>query len=135
MVAENVRFHTTYQSAEICQIGRPGQSIPSSGSPGSTICAPSQPAPWFSPDPSGGILVSGGVHDFELLRMLSGEIGTLLALTGNKVFEEMAADDNGVALAGMANAGRPPNHRDILLRTPPRRPGLRSRQRRQLMVR
>jgi predicted dehydrogenase len=123
MVAENVRFNVTYQkAAEICQSGDLGDLFLIRIAREHNMRAYLNQRPWFLSDPSGGIMASGGVHDFELLRMLSGEIEHVYALTGNKVFEEMSADDNGVALAGMANGAAAVIVETFSLRTP--RPGV-----------
>jgi predicted dehydrogenase len=47
---------------------------------------------------AGGIMMSGGVHDFEKLRMLMGEIEGVQALRARQRFLEMEGDDTSVAL-------------------------------------
>jgi predicted dehydrogenase len=56
--------------------------------------------PWFldARAAAGGIMMSGGVHDFETLRMLIGEIASIHALRVRQRFLEMEGDDTSVAL-------------------------------------
>jgi predicted dehydrogenase len=58
--------------------------------------------PWFlSRDASGGgILVSGGIHDFAKLRMMLGEIVILHCLRARQRFAEMEAEDTVVLVLG-----------------------------------
>lgn len=46
-------------------------------------------------------MYSGGIHDFELLRMLASEVAHVYGLAGRKSLPEMVADDTSVALVGM----------------------------------
>jgi UDP-N-acetylglucosamine 3-dehydrogenase len=43
-------------------------------------------------------MMSGGVHDFEMLRMLFGEVASVYALRAPQRFGEMEGDDTSVAL-------------------------------------
>jgi myo-inositol 2-dehydrogenase/D-chiro-inositol 1-dehydrogenase len=79
--------------------------------------------PWFLTEPMGGILMSGGVHDFELLRMLAGEIAHVYALLPRKVYEEMRADDTSVVVAGLVNGATATLVESFAIRTPT--PGVR----------
>lgn len=56
--------------------------------------------PWFlsARAAAGGIMMSGGVHDFEALRMLIGEVASVHALRARQRFTEMEGDDTSVAL-------------------------------------
>jgi predicted dehydrogenase len=56
--------------------------------------------PWFlnARAAAGGIMMSGGVHDFETLRMLIGEVASIHALRARQRFLEMEGDDTSVAL-------------------------------------
>ncbi len=46
---------------------------------------------------AGGIMTSGGVHDFEKLRMLMGEVESVYALRAPQRFLEMEGDDTSIA--------------------------------------
>jgi predicted dehydrogenase len=61
--------------------------------------------PWFldARAAAGGIMMSGGVHDFETLRMLIGEVETVYALRARQRFAAMEGDDTSVALVRFAN--------------------------------
>lgn len=56
--------------------------------------------PWFldAEAAAGGIMMSGGVHDFETMRMLIGEVETLFSFRARQRFLEMEGDDTSVAL-------------------------------------
>ena len=47
---------------------------------------------------AGGIMMSGGIHDFEKMRMLVGEIHSVRALRARQRFTEMEGDDTSVAI-------------------------------------
>lgn len=47
---------------------------------------------------AGGIMMSGGIHDFETMRMLVGEIVGVHALRARQRFMEMEGDDTSVAM-------------------------------------
>jgi predicted dehydrogenase len=55
---------------------------------------------WFldSQAAAGGIMMSGGIHDFEKMRMLVGEIHSVCALRARQRFTEMEGDDTSVAI-------------------------------------
>ena len=74
--------------------------------------------PWFLHQPSGGIMYSGGIHDFELLRMLGGEIEHVYALAAPKTLPEMAGDDTSVALAGLRSGALATIVESFSLKTP-----------------
>jgi len=64
-----------------------------------------QNRPWFL-DPekaAGGMMMSGGIHDVEKLRMIVGEITAVQALQAPKRCPEMGADDTGVAVLRFQN--------------------------------
>ncbi len=46
---------------------------------------------------AGGIMMSGGIHDFETLRTIVGEIATVHAFEVRKRFREMEGDDTSIA--------------------------------------
>jgi predicted dehydrogenase len=119
MVAENVRFDATYQRvAEIVQTGALGELFLVRISREHQMHEYLRARPWFLEQPSGGILASGGIHDFELLRMVAGEIEHVYALAPAKVFPEMVADDTSVVLAGLANGAAAVLVESFALRTP-----------------
>jgi predicted dehydrogenase len=47
---------------------------------------------------AGGIMMSGGVHDFETMRMLIGEVESIQALRARQRFLEMEGDDTSIAM-------------------------------------
>lgn len=102
MVAENVRFNATYaRASELIRAGTLGDVFLVRIAREHQMHAYLRQRPWFLNHESGGIMYSGGIHDFELLRMLAGEIEHVYGLVGRKVLPEMAADDTGLALVGM----------------------------------
>jgi predicted dehydrogenase len=56
--------------------------------------------PWFldAKAAGGGMMMSGGVHDFEKLRMIVGEVAAVFARRAPQRFLEMEGDDTSVAL-------------------------------------
>ena len=102
MVAETVRFDRTYLKAvELIRSGAIGDLFLVRIAREHQMHDYLRRRPWFLEHPSGGITYSGGIHDFELLRMLAGEIEHVYGLQGRKVLPEMAGDDTSVALAGL----------------------------------
>lgn len=119
MVAENVRFDATYRSAaELVREGAIGAPFLVRISREHQMRDYLNARPWFLTDPFGGILASGGVHDFELLRMLAGEIAHVYAVRPRPVLAEMATDDTGVVLAGMVSGASAVLVESFALRTP-----------------
>jgi predicted dehydrogenase len=61
--------------------------------------------PWFldAQAAAGGIMTSGGIHDFETMRMLVGEIETVYALRAPQRFLEMEGDDTSIAAVRFRN--------------------------------
>jgi predicted dehydrogenase len=55
--------------------------------------------PWFlnAQIAAGGMMMSGGVHSFEMLRRLLGEIESVYALRARQRFAEMEGDDTSIA--------------------------------------
>ncbi len=55
---------------------------------------------WFldSHEAAGGIMMSGGIHDVEKMRMLLGDIRSVCALRAPQRFTEMEGDDTSVAI-------------------------------------
>jgi predicted dehydrogenase len=119
MVAENTRFDATYRRvAELLEAGLLGEIFLVRVSREHQMHDYLRARPWFLAEPSGGILMSGGVHDFELVRMLAGEIAHVYALTPRKVFTEMVADDTGVVVAGLASGATATLVESFAMRTP-----------------
>ncbi len=102
MVAENVRFTPIYQKVrELLDdgaIGRPAllQMTRQCYLVRSFIME----RPWFlnRQAAAGGIMMSGGVHDFETMRMLIGELDSVQALRARQRFLEMEGDDTSIAM-------------------------------------
>lgn len=102
MVAENVRFDATYQAvASRLQQGLLGPLFLIRIAREHNRRAYLRERPWFLVDDDAGIMMSGGIHDLELLRMLGGEIEHIYGVQGTKAFPEMNADDNSVAVASL----------------------------------
>lgn len=61
--------------------------------------------PWFldARAAADGIMMSGGIHDFETLRMLIGEVESIHALRARQRFPEMEGDDSSAALIRFAD--------------------------------
>ncbi len=101
MVAENVRFSPVYQKVrELLDqgvIGRPAliQMTRQCYLARSFL----EERQWFldARAAAGGIMMSGGIHDFETMRMLMGEIETVYALRAPQRFLEMQGDDTSIA--------------------------------------
>jgi predicted dehydrogenase len=66
-----------------------------------------QNRPWFldAKQAAGGVMMSGGIHDFEALRMLIGEVASVFAYRAKKTFPEMEGDDTSVALVEFEDGG------------------------------
>jgi predicted dehydrogenase len=102
MVAENVRFDPLYLRIRAFLddgvIGRPAliQMTRECYLRRSFL----EDRPWFLNErqAAGGIMMSGGIHDFETMRMLVGEIEQVQALRAPQRFLEMEGDDTSVAL-------------------------------------
>lgn len=56
--------------------------------------------PWFLDQKAvgGGMMMSGGVHDFEKLRMIVGEVASVYARRAPQRFTDMQGDDTSVAM-------------------------------------
>jgi len=102
MVAENVRFNPLFhQVRALLQggvIGRPAliQVARQAYLTRSFL----EERPWFldARAAAGGIMMSGGIHDLETMRMLIGEVESVYALQARRRFVEMEGDDTSVAL-------------------------------------
>jgi predicted dehydrogenase len=106
-VAENVRFSPIFRkTAELVAegvIGRPAlvQLTREAYLRQSFI----EERPWFlnAHAAAGGIMMSGGVHDFEKLRMIVGEIESVHARRARQRFVEMEGDDTSIASLHFVN--------------------------------
>lgn len=101
MIAENVRFTPVYEKIRDLVsdgvIGRPAliQMTRECYLTHSFV----QDRPWFldQHQADGGIMMSGGIHDFETMRMLIGEVESVYALRARQRFVEMEGDDTSIA--------------------------------------
>lgn len=61
--------------------------------------------PWFlnASEAGGGILLSGGIHEFAKLRMMLGEISTVYAQQARQRFLELEAEDTVVVMIRFEN--------------------------------
>jgi predicted dehydrogenase len=101
MVAENVRFSEFFLKArELVENGYLGDILLIRISRMETGRLLLQDRPWFldAKQAGGGIMMSGGVHDFEVMRMLVGEIREVFTYRARKAFLEMEGDDSSVAI-------------------------------------
>jgi UDP-N-acetylglucosamine 3-dehydrogenase len=123
MVAENVRYDPTYLTvAAIVRTGALGDLFLLRVNREHEKHQYMRDRPWWLSEPSGGILYAGGVHDFELVRMLGGEIAHVHASTGPRVLPEMAGDQNSVAVATLRSGAMAVLVETFSLKTP--RPGV-----------
>jgi len=107
MVAENVRFDAIYR--QIRRLLRDGAI----GKPALLQVTRQcylrdsflRDRPWFLDlgAAAGGIMMSGGIHDFEAMRMLIGEIESVYALRAPQRFLEMGGDDTSIAAVRFQN--------------------------------
>jgi len=102
MVAENVRFNPYYLKAkELIDRGYLGDIFLVRIS---RLEAARQDLllnrPWFleAKRAGGGIMMAGGIHDLEAMRMLVGEVKSVFAYQAKKAFPEMQGDDTSVAI-------------------------------------
>ena len=102
MVAESERFNPLYhkmrQLLDEGAIGKP--ALVQSTRECYLVRSFVQDRPWFlsRQAAAGGIMMSGGVHDLETMRMLLGELAAVQALRAPQRFLEMEGDDTSVAL-------------------------------------
>ena len=61
--------------------------------------------PWFLDEhaAAGGMMMSGGVHDFEKLRMILGEVTAVFARRAPQRFADMQGDDTSIAMLRFAS--------------------------------
>jgi predicted dehydrogenase len=107
MVAENVRFDPLYRAVrDLLERGVVGEpALAQVTREAYLVDSFLRERRWFldRETAAGGIMMSGGVHDFELLRMLIGEVVSVQALRARQRFAEMGGDDTSVALVRFAN--------------------------------
>jgi predicted dehydrogenase len=102
MVAENVRYDPLYlKVVELIQAGTIGDVFLVRLVREHQIHEYMRQRPWFLTNPDSGMTLTGGIHEFDLLRMLTGEIEHVYALEAPKVLPHMVADETGVMLTGM----------------------------------
>lgn len=107
MIAENVRYEPLYRKVrELLDegaIGRP--ALLQMTRECYLVQSFLTERPWFldAKMAAGGIMMSGGVHDFETMRLLLGEIESVSALRAPQRFHQMEGDDTSVALVRFAN--------------------------------
>jgi len=107
MVAENVRYEPLYRKVhELLQDGATGQpALIQMTRECYLVKSFLEERPWFLDRQmaAGGIMMSGGIHDFETMRMLLGEIKSVCALRAPQRFLEMQGDDTSIALVRFEN--------------------------------
>jgi predicted dehydrogenase len=123
LVAETARFNRAYlKAAKLFQSGVLGDLFLIRISREHQMHDYLRQRPWFLREPAAGITYSGGIHDFETLRMLAGEVEHVYALPARKVLPEMSGDDSSVVLAGLQSGAAAVLAESFSLRTP--RPGV-----------
>jgi predicted dehydrogenase len=106
MVAENVRFDPLYRKVrDLVQggvIGRPAVIQVTRETYLTRSFA--EERRWYLDQQAagGGIMMAGGIHDFEALRMLVGEVESVQSLRARQRFAEMQGDDTSVAMVRFA---------------------------------
>lgn len=102
MIAENVRFNPLFHKIrDLLQDGVIGQPALIQMTRECYLTRSLlQERRWFldARAAAGGIMMSGGIHDFETMRMLIGEVERVQALRARQRFVEMAGDDTSVAM-------------------------------------
>ena len=102
MVAENVRFSPLFLKVhELLRAGAIGEPALAQVTRQAYLRESFlRERPWFldAKAAAGGIMMSGGIHDFETLRMLLGEAETVHAVRARQRFPEMEGDDTSVAV-------------------------------------
>ena len=102
MIAENVRFNPLFHKIrDLLQDGVIGQPALIQMTRECYLSRSFlQERRWFldAQAAAGGIMMSGGIHDFETMRMLIGEVESVQALQARQRFVEMEGDDTSVAI-------------------------------------
>ncbi len=107
MIAENVRFDPLYRKiVALVQDGVIGQpALIQMTREAYLVRSFLEERRWFLEGraAAGGIMMSGGIHDFEAMRMLIGEVDRIHALRARQRFPEMEGDDTSVATVRFRN--------------------------------
>jgi predicted dehydrogenase len=107
MVAENVRFHALLDKVrDLLRDGAIGQPALIQMTRQCYLARSFlEDRRWFldAEAAAGGIMMSGGIHDFETMRMLIGEVESVYSLRAPQRFVEMGGDDTSVALVRFGN--------------------------------
>jgi UDP-N-acetyl-2-amino-2-deoxyglucuronate dehydrogenase len=107
MVAENVRFDAVYlKIRELLQEGTIGEPALLHMTRQCYLRESFlRDRRWFldAEAAAGGIMMSGGIHDFETMRMLIGEVEQVYALRAPQRFPEMEGDDTSIAAIRFQN--------------------------------
>lgn len=102
MIAENVRFNPLFHKIrELLQDGVIGQPALIQMTRECYLTRSFlEERRWFldAQAAAGGIMMSGGIHDFETMRMLIGGVKSVQALRARQRFVEMEGDDTSVAM-------------------------------------
>jgi len=119
MVAENVRYDpVVLKAAALIEEGALGEVFLVRITREHHMHAYLEARPWFLREPDAGIMMSGGVHDFEILRMLVGEVASVYAVRAPKMHFHMRADDTSLALVEHACGIRSVLQESFSTRTP-----------------
>lgn len=107
MVAENVRFYPVYHKVrELLLDGAIGEPALVRMTRQCYLRESfTRDRPWFLDvrAAAGGIMMAGGIHDIEVMRMLIGEVASVFSLRAPQRFLEMEGDDTSVALIRFQN--------------------------------
>jgi len=107
MVAENERFNPVYRTMrELLQAGAIGRPALVQRTRECYLTRSfREERPWFldAQAAAGGIMMSGGVHDFAMLHALIGDVESVYALRAPQRFAEMEGDDTSIALVRFRN--------------------------------
>ncbi|MEM2904388.1 MAG: Gfo/Idh/MocA family oxidoreductase [Candidatus Bathyarchaeia archaeon] len=106
MIAENVRFDPTYlRVQELIAGGRVGEPFLFRLFRDHEMHSYLRERPWFlsAAKAGGGIWLSGGIHDVEALRMLGGEVESVITLEARKALPEMESEDTVAAILVFRN--------------------------------
>ncbi len=101
MVAENVRFDPTYMRVrELVVDGKIGEPFLLRLFRDHEMHDYLRERPWFlsAAQSGGGIWLSGGIHDVETLRMLAGDVESVVAIKARKALPEMESEDTAAAI-------------------------------------
>ena len=107
MTGANVRYSPLYRNmSDLVQEGVIGQPVLVRLNRETYIQGPSpDDQRWESecPDAKDGVMMSGGIHDFEMMRMVVGEITSVHAVKAPQRLHDMRSDDTSIATLRFAN--------------------------------